>query len=69
MVCSLLVISCLVMLGRFPVMACGMSQMLSCFLVMLCGFLRHVIFFCLKLVGDPRSASSKAKSEQNGSLI
>jgi hypothetical protein len=27
-VCSLLVTSCLVMLGRFPVMACGMRQML-----------------------------------------
>ena len=28
MVCSLLVTSGLVMLGRFPVMACGMRQML-----------------------------------------
>ena len=28
MVCGLLVTSCLVMLGRFPVMACGMRQML-----------------------------------------
>ena len=69
MVCSLLVTSCLVMLGRFLVMACGMRQMLCCFLVMLCGFLRRVIFFHLKLkVGDARSASGNAKSEQNGSL-
>jgi hypothetical protein len=28
MVCGLLVTSCLVMLGRFPVMVCGMRQML-----------------------------------------
>jgi hypothetical protein len=39
MVCSLLVTSGIVMFGRFPVMACGMRQMLCCFLVMLCGFL------------------------------
>ena len=37
--CSLLVRSGFMMLGRFPVMACSMRQMLRCFLVMLCSFL------------------------------
>jgi hypothetical protein len=35
MMCSLLVSSGLMMLGRFPVMACSMRQMFRCFLVML----------------------------------
>jgi hypothetical protein len=38
MVCRLLVMSGLVMLGRFPVVASGMRQMFRCFLVVLRSF-------------------------------
>ena len=39
MMCSLLVSSGLMMLGRFPVMTCSMRQMFRRFLVVLCSFL------------------------------
>src|ERR1700722_14742971 len=43
-VCRLFVMSGVVMLGGFPVVAGGMRQMFRGFLVVLRGFLRHMIF-------------------------
>jgi hypothetical protein len=38
MVCRFFVMSCVVMLGRFAVMSCGMCMMLGCVLMMFGSF-------------------------------